>query len=170
MPVTTAIYRNLPVLVFFNLSFKFEFSVSEDQYLHIVIKWYHILNNSSVGVDEITTFLKHVLLLFDITYMHMKGTCIYYMYIIKMKNNICQKSTKLQLFKDKLEIWKLLIIIYRYVLCTFYLTSIKKCWSTFVMVAIFESGWTDTFFKEDQSITLLATLLKIGPVIVEEMS
>jgi len=38
------------------------------------------------------------------------------------------------------------------------------------MVAIFESGWTDTFFKEDQSITLLATLLKIGPVIVEEMS
>ena len=131
VPVTTEIYRNLPVLVFFNLSFKFEFSVSEDQYLHIVIKWYHILNNSSVGVDEITTFLKHFLLLFDTAYMHMKGTCIYYMYIIKMKNNICQKSTNLQLFKDKLEIWKLLIIIYKCmyivpVLCTFYLTSIKK--------------------------------------------
>ena len=82
-----------------------------------------------------------------------------------MKNNICQKSTKLQLFKDKLGILYMKTTHYHiqmYVLCTFYLTSIKKCWSTFVMVAIFESGWTDTFFKEDQSITILATLLKLA--------
>jgi hypothetical protein len=47
-----------------------------------------------------------------------------------MKNNICQKSTKLQLFKDKLGILYMKTTHYHiqmYVLCTFYLTSIKKC-------------------------------------------
>jgi hypothetical protein len=81
-------------------------------------------------VDEITTFLKQFLILFDTAYMHMKGTCIYVHVYNKMKNNICQKSTKLQLFKDKLGILYMKTTHYHiqmYVLCTFYLTSIKKC-------------------------------------------